>query len=118
MRPFSTSLLLFTLIWFANCSVAPESSLAEDKHQISEITLARSGSWGIRSGYKVVLRKVGTAEHAGDIHAKRKGEYHGKISKDQFEQLAKIIIESDYCPHRGGLKPSPLGEDFSRFSLA
>ncbi|MBA3247605.1 MAG: DUF6438 domain-containing protein [Pyrinomonadaceae bacterium] len=96
MRPFSIQFVVFTLIWVAGCASAPQPSLAEDKYQISEITLERSGSWGIRSGYKIVLRKDGTAEYAGDIHAKRKGKYHGEISKEQFEQLTKVIIENDY----------------------
>ncbi len=96
IRPISILLVLFTLIWVAGCAFAPKPSLAEDKYQISEITLERSGSWGIRSGYKVVLHKDGAAEYAGDTHAKRKGKYRGQISKEQFEQLAKVIIENDY----------------------
>ncbi len=78
MRPFNTSLLLFALILNSSCSFAPKSSRAEGKYQIVEITLERSGSWGMKSGYRVVLRKDGTAEYSGDIHAKRKGKYHSK----------------------------------------
>lgn len=96
VRPFSASLFLFALIWVTDCSFAPQSSLGQDKYQISEVTLERSGSWGIRSGYRVVLRENGTAEYAGDIHAKREGKYRGAISKDLFESLTKVIIENDY----------------------
>lgn len=52
------------------CAPAPSA----DKYQISEITLERSGSWGVRSGDKLLLRKDGTASYAGDVEAKRRGE--------------------------------------------
>src|SRR6185436_987486 len=96
MRSLSTSLILLSVIVAASCSSAPTSSLAEDKHQISEITLERSGSWGMESGYKAVLRKDGTAEYLGDIHAKRKGKYRGNLSTDQFQQLSKLITTNDF----------------------
>lgn len=96
LRQFTSSLLLLTLISSASCSLARGPIEAEDKYQISEITLERSGSWGILSGYKVVLRQDGAAEYAGDIHAKRNGKYLGQISLEQFAQLAKVIVENDY----------------------
>jgi len=91
-----TSFLLVVALSITSCSSGPQPGLAEDKYKISEITLERSGSWGRQSGYKVVMRKDGAAEYTGDIHAKRKGKYTGMISTEQFEQLAKLIIENDY----------------------
>src|SRR6185436_13180859 len=96
MRFLNTSLLLLALIVDASCSSAPTSSLGEGKHQISEITLERSGSWGMKSGYKAVLRKDGTAEYLGDIHAKRKGKYRGNLSTDQFQRLTRLITTNDF----------------------
>jgi len=43
MRPFDILLVLFTLIGVTGCAFASKPSLAEDKYQISEITLERSG---------------------------------------------------------------------------
>ena len=96
MRPISTLLVLFTLICIIGCAFAPKTSLAEDKRQISEITLERSGGMVFGSSYKVVLRKDGTAEYVGDLYAKRRGKYRGQISKEQFERLVKVIVENDY----------------------
>ena len=96
MRSLNIPLLLLAVIVAASCSSAPTSSLADDRHQISEITLERSGSWGMKSGYKAVLRKDGTAEYLGDIHAKRKGKYRGNLSTDQFQQLSKLITANDF----------------------
>ena len=39
--------------------------------------------------------------------------YHIMERRVGYEELG-----GDYCPHRGGLKPSPSGEGFSRFSAA
>jgi len=89
-------LLLFAVVLSANCSVAPKPSLTGERHEISEITLQRSGSWGLKSEYRVTFRKDGTAEYQGDVHAKLKGKYRGKISNDQFEQLARLIIANDF----------------------
>ena len=91
------SLLLFAVFLFANCSVGPKQSLqSEDRYRVSEITLERSGSWGLKSGYKVIFRKEGAAEYLGDVHATRTGNYQGKISTDQFEQLTRLIIKNDF----------------------
>lgn len=96
MRSLKISLLLLAVLVAVRCSPTPKSSLAEDRYQISEITLERSGSWGIKSGYKVVLRKDGSAKYTGDVDAKRKGNYQGEVSKDRFEQLGSLIIASDF----------------------
>ena len=95
MHPF-TILLLLLAASGVGCSPIQPADSAQDKYQITEISLERSGSWGMRSGYKVVLRKDGTAEYTGDVAAARRGKYHGKISGKQFEQLAKIIVGNDY----------------------
>ncbi|HEY9284798.1 MAG TPA: DUF6438 domain-containing protein [Pyrinomonadaceae bacterium] len=117
-RPVSIPLVFFTLICVADCAFAPKPSSAEDKYQISEITLERSGSWGIRSGYKVVLRKDGTAEYVGDIHAQRKGRYRGQISNEQFEQLVKVIIENDYFSLKGKYRAMVADSDTITTSVA
>lgn len=96
MRALNASLVFYALLLLVSCSSAPKLNLAEDKYQISEITLERSGSWGVKSGYRLVLWKDGTAEYVGDIHAKRKGKYHGKVSTEQFGQLTKLIVENGF----------------------
>ena len=96
MCRLKATLLLFALFVAAGCSLASRSNLVEDKYQISEITFERSGSWGVKSGYKVLLRKDGKAEYVGDVNAKRKGKHQGVISKEQFEQLAKLILANDF----------------------
>jgi hypothetical protein len=101
---FISPLLLFIAVLMISCSasVSPpnstisQPSIAADKYQISEITYERSGSWGMRYGYKVILRKDGTAEYLGDIHAKRKGKYHSKIDAAKFEQLENLIVHENY----------------------
>jgi hypothetical protein len=96
MRPVRTLLVLFALICIIGYAFAPKTSLAENKRQISEVTLERSGGMVFRSGYKVVLRKDGRAEYIGETYAKREGKYRGHISKEQFERLAEVIVENDY----------------------
>jgi hypothetical protein len=56
-----TSFLLVAALAATSCS-GPQPGPAEDKYKISEITLERSGGWGLQSGYKVVIRKAGSAE--------------------------------------------------------
>jgi hypothetical protein len=96
MRSLKISLLLFALFVAASCSFTPKSSLAKDRYQISEIALERSGTWGLKSGYKLVLHSNGSGEYNGDVDAKRKGKYQGMISRDQFEQLARLIAANDF----------------------
>ena len=96
MRSVKVLPVLFMLVCGIGYACAPKASLAEDKYQISEVTLGRSGGMVFRSDYKVVLRKDGTAEYVGDEHARREGKYHGRISKEQFQRLAKVIVENDY----------------------
>ena len=96
MRPFLMPLILSIVTSVVSCSSIPQVNIAEDKYQISEITLERSGSWGVREGYKVVLCSDGTAVYHGDIHAKRRGKYRGRVQGEQFAGLAKLIARNEY----------------------
>jgi hypothetical protein len=90
-------LTILLLAMTANCSHFTQSStLPQDKYQISEINFERSGSFGVPSGYKVVLRKDGTAIYDGESSAKRKGKYYGKVDSKQFEEIAKLIAEQNF----------------------
>ena len=92
-----TLLILLSIVASVlSCSSVPRSQVVEDKFEISEVSLERSGSWGLRSGYRVVLRRNGSAEYAGEVDAKRKGKFHGTVSQAQFDQLTNSLIENSY----------------------
>lgn len=75
----------------------PDCKLASTQaKEFSEIFLEQSGSFGVPSGFKILLRKDGTASYSGDAAAKRKGNYHGQINKQQFDSLVELLKEKDF----------------------
>lgn len=76
------------------------------KYQISEITYELDVNWGINEIDKIVMRKDGAAEYlAGhgaafrndlNPHPQFKGSYRGNFDPAEFQNLATIIIQSDF----------------------
>ncbi|MDT4969536.1 MAG: hypothetical protein QOJ64_4273 [Acidobacteriota bacterium] len=104
MRAYVIAFNLFVAIFITGCTSAPSPD-------ISEVSF-RSGGGQLSYWYQIVVRKDGTAEYLGDVSPERRrgpksfddvpGEgakrvmYRGRISPEQFNELAKVIIKNDF----------------------
>lgn len=104
MRSSAKAFNLFLVLLCTSCSSARSPD-------ISEVSL-RSGGGQLSYWYQIVVRKDGTAEYLGDVSPERRrqpksfddvpGEgakrlmYRGRISPEQFNELAKLIIKNDF----------------------
>lgn len=101
-QPLTTFFAWLLLVLIAGTvSCVSKSFLPEDKYRIEEVVFDRSGSWGMRYGYKVVLRKDGAALYLGDTQAKPPGEQRGEIMPGQFKRLAESVADSDFFSLEG-----------------
>jgi hypothetical protein len=83
--------LLITLFSLPDCKPAN----TEDD-EFTEIALEESGSFGVPSGFKIVLRKDGAASYYGEAAAKLKGNYRGRISEQRFQSLEELLREKKF----------------------
>ncbi|WP_435018613.1 DUF6438 domain-containing protein [Tundrisphaera sp. TA3] len=60
---------------------------------IAEITLERTPCFGTCPVDVIVLRSDGTAEYLGEEYVERHGKYRGKVSKEDFDRLARLLAE-------------------------
>ncbi len=90
------------LILAIACFVLSENAAARAQKlptasEITEIFLSYSGGhFAASSGFKIVLRKDGTATYSGAKNSSREGDYAGAFDKSQFTKLAKFIVVRDY----------------------
>lgn len=59
--------------------------------QVKEIALERTSAFGQDPVYKLILRQDGSAVYKGEHGVERLGQYQGKIDRDQFDRLARLI---------------------------
>jgi hypothetical protein len=76
-------------------------SSAQDSAKISEISLEMVQGrieFGNRLGraFKVILSREGTASFEGKANVKLIGKYRGRISKEEFDNLADSLISKKY----------------------
>jgi hypothetical protein len=74
----------------------PALFLAPGEDAITEISLERTPCYGTCPIDKAVFRSNGTAEYSGTEHVERRGNYKGKIGKDEFEKLARLVAEKKF----------------------
>lgn len=91
----------FILFLAIACFVFNENSMAHAQSptasEIKEISLSYGGShFAASSGFKLVLRKDGTATYSGAKNSSREGNFVGTFDKSQFMRLAKFIVAHDY----------------------
>lgn len=65
-------------------------------HGVTEIGMERTACHGVCPMYTVVFNRDGTFRYVGEDNVARKGKHTGRISTDQFNQLAEFVIESGY----------------------
>lgn len=64
--------------------------------RISEIGIERTGCFGSCPAYTLIVSSNGSFRYKGEKHVERIGEFSGKVSIAQFNQLAQFIMDSDY----------------------
>ena len=84
MKRFPLTLLFAPL---ALCAIAAAPIASE----ISEITLERTACFGTCPVYKVTVKRDGNVTFEGTEFVKETGMHSGKISGQQFQQLAAKI---------------------------
>jgi hypothetical protein len=95
MRSKITSLFMLAIL-IPLCSL-PDCEPANIKeNEFTDIDLEQSGSFGVPSGFKMVLRRDGAASFSGEPSARLKGNYHGRVSKQQFESLEALLREKKF----------------------
>jgi hypothetical protein len=65
-------------------------------HGVTEIGLERTPCYGTCPVYTVIIESDGTFRYKGEKYVERKGEFTGKVSRYQFNQLAQFIRDSGY----------------------
>jgi len=66
------------------------------KHGITEIGVERTICFGTCPAYTFIVKSDGTFRYKGEEHAKRKGEFTGRIELWDFHRLAQFIKDSGY----------------------
>lgn len=89
-------ILLFIVGLLVSLFVHDCKPASTNDDEFSEIFLEQSGSFGVPSGFKILLRKDGTASYSGEAAAKLKGNYHGAISKQQFESVEELLRDKKF----------------------
>lgn len=77
------------------------------KHGIFEIGIERGGCLGGCPEYTFIVGSDGAVRYEGFEHVARKGKFTGKVSSEDFQQLARFIRDSGYMElednyHGGG----------------
>lgn len=86
LKRFLTATIL-TLISVVACSA--QTTKAQDKDQITEVTFERTVCFGTCPAYKVTLRSDGTVIYEGREFVQMKGTYKGEVYG--FDRLARFI---------------------------
>jgi hypothetical protein len=71
-------------------------ALEMPSHGVTEIGMERTACHGTCPIYTVVFNRDGTFRYVGEDNVARKGKHSGRISPDQFNQLAEFVIDSGY----------------------
>jgi hypothetical protein len=71
-------------------------SISQPTHNVTEIGMERTACHGTCPIYTVVFNADGTFRYVGDEHVARKGKHAGRISVDQFNQLAEYVVDSGF----------------------
>ena len=70
--------------------------LAFADEPITEITHERTYCFGTCPVDVVILRSDGTAEYTGEKFVKLLGKHEGKVTKADFDKLAKLVTEKKF----------------------
>jgi hypothetical protein len=78
--------------------ISSASVCAQQKRDtITEVTLEMvPGSYGSGREFKITFRQDGSALYHGKANVKLQGKYSGTLSKDEFDQLVKLIEEKNF----------------------
>lgn len=82
------------LILIATLTISAQTQSAQDKDQITEITLERTSCFGTCPDYKVTLRRDGTIIYEGRRFVQMMGTYKGEAYG--FDRLAQLILAQKY----------------------
>jgi hypothetical protein len=91
LKPLLAATIL-TLIIAVACSA--QTARAQDKDQITEVTLERTACFGTCPAYKVTLRSDGTIIYEGREFVEMKGTYKGEVYA--FDRLARFILAQGF----------------------
>ena len=87
-------LIAAVLILISALSATAQTASAQDKDQITEVTLERTGCFGTCPIYRVTLRRDGTLIYEGIRFVSMLGTYKGQAY--DFARLAEFILAQDY----------------------
>lgn len=80
--------------------------LPATNHGISEIGIERTSCLGKCPTYTFIVNSNGNFRYKGEKHVERAGEFTGKVSVWQFNELAQFILDSDYFGLKDSYRPS------------
>lgn len=87
-------LMTAVLILISALSATAQRVSAQDKDQITEVTLERTACYGTCPMYKVTLKSDGTIIYEGQRFVETLGTYTGTAYG--FERLAQLILAANY----------------------
>jgi len=72
---------------------------------VTEIGIERTTCYGSCPAYTFIVSSNGSFRYKGEKHVERTGEFTGKASVAQFNQLAQFILDSDYFSLKDSYRP-------------
>ena len=82
-------------------------TLGQRIREVTEVTVEVSpGSIGSNRAFKIILRQDGSAAYHGQAGVALIGKYKGVITKDQYDQLTKLIVTNGFLEMRSRLPSS------------
>lgn len=82
-------------------------TLGQKPLEVTEVTLEVSpGSIGSNRAFKIILRQDGSAAYHGQAGVALIGKYKGVITKDQYDQLTRLIMTNGFLEMRSRLPSS------------
>ena len=86
--------MVSTLILISALACSAQTQSAQDKDQITEVTLERTSCFGTCPDYKVTLQRDGTIIYEGRRFVQMMGTYKGEAYG--FDRLVKLILAQKY----------------------
>lgn len=77
-------------------ATAADAEPADALKRVTEIGIEHTPCYGTCPVYTAVFAADGTVRYTGEEHVDRMGKHTGKVPKEKFEELAKLILDSGF----------------------
>lgn len=99
-----SKLFVIIALFLVSFFVHTRAVLGQD---VTEVTLEMSpGNYGVIREFKITFRSDGNAFFHGKQSVSLIGKYHGTITKEEFSQLAKLAVTSNFFSLKTGVSSS------------